>query len=219
MSEKYQSKYQQIFHKDANCVVMNDPHFHAPVTLNAGEVKGVPAFDNEDIDDEIKEDGDEALPLALSNIIFKESLFHQEQEFLDLKATIASYVSTTATATSDCIVANKMCEWYYIMKALDEAKFLNSDKTDNASFVRQMTAWFPDILTTSKDSEDKTVRSIAKAISDERRKWQKANKNIEPSIRDMGALAPHTDVSRNDSQRRIRTTIALFKALEKIKRG
>lgn len=54
MSEKYQSKYQQIFHKDANCVVMNDPHFHAPVTLNAGEVKGVPAFDNEDIDDEIK---------------------------------------------------------------------------------------------------------------------------------------------------------------------
>ena len=105
------------------------------------------------------------------------------------------------------------------MKALDEAKFLKSDKTDNASFVRQMMAWFPDIITSSKDSEDKTVRSIAKAISDERRKWQKANKNIEPSIRDMGALAPHTDVSRNDCQRRIRTTIALFKALEKLKRG
>lgn len=85
MSEKYQSKYQQIFHKDANCVVMNDPHFHAPVTLNAGEVKGVPAFDNEDIDDEIKKDGDEALPLALSNIISKNPSFKGNKNSLILK--------------------------------------------------------------------------------------------------------------------------------------
>lgn len=42
MADTYQSKYQQIFHENANCVVMNDPQFHAPVTLNAGQAKGLP---------------------------------------------------------------------------------------------------------------------------------------------------------------------------------
>lgn len=38
MDEKYQNKYQQVFHESANCIVMNDAQFLQPVTLNAGEV-------------------------------------------------------------------------------------------------------------------------------------------------------------------------------------
>lgn len=42
MSENYQNKYQQVFHENANCIVLNDAQFHQPVTLNAGQVKGLP---------------------------------------------------------------------------------------------------------------------------------------------------------------------------------
>ena len=42
MAETYQNKYQQVFHENANCIVMNDPQFHQPVTFNAGQVKGMP---------------------------------------------------------------------------------------------------------------------------------------------------------------------------------
>lgn len=43
MAETYQNKYQQVFEKGSNCVVMNDPQFHQPVTLYAGGgVKGLP---------------------------------------------------------------------------------------------------------------------------------------------------------------------------------
>lgn len=42
MAETYQSKYQQVFYKDANCIVMNDPQFHQPVTFHTGQAKGLP---------------------------------------------------------------------------------------------------------------------------------------------------------------------------------
>lgn len=42
MADTYQSKYQQNFHENCNCIIMNDPEFHAPVTLNAGQTKGLP---------------------------------------------------------------------------------------------------------------------------------------------------------------------------------
>ena len=43
MSETYQSKYTQHFADNCNCVVINDPHYHAPVTINAGQAKNLPA--------------------------------------------------------------------------------------------------------------------------------------------------------------------------------
>lgn len=42
MAETYQNKYQQNFEKGSNCIVMNDPQFHQPVTFHAGQVKGLP---------------------------------------------------------------------------------------------------------------------------------------------------------------------------------
>jgi len=35
--EKYECKYKQIYEKDSNCNVFNDPHFSGPVTINAGQ--------------------------------------------------------------------------------------------------------------------------------------------------------------------------------------
>ena len=43
MTEMYQSKYYQNFADNCNCVVINDPHYHAPVTINAGQAKNLPA--------------------------------------------------------------------------------------------------------------------------------------------------------------------------------
>lgn len=38
----YQNKYQQVFHENSNCTILNDPQFHQPVTFNTGGVKGLP---------------------------------------------------------------------------------------------------------------------------------------------------------------------------------
>lgn len=42
MSDTYQSKYTQNFAENCNCVIINDPHYHAPVTINAGQAKNLP---------------------------------------------------------------------------------------------------------------------------------------------------------------------------------
>lgn len=47
MAENYQNKYQQVFHENSGCIVMNDPVFHQPVTLYAGQVKGLPLTDQQ----------------------------------------------------------------------------------------------------------------------------------------------------------------------------
>ena len=31
------------FAENSNCVIINDPHYHAPVTINAGQAKNLPA--------------------------------------------------------------------------------------------------------------------------------------------------------------------------------
>ena len=42
MSETLQNKYSLHFEANCNCVVINDPHYHAPVTINAGQAKNLP---------------------------------------------------------------------------------------------------------------------------------------------------------------------------------
>lgn len=42
MSETFQNKYSLLFEANCNCVVINDPHYHAPVTINAGQAKNLP---------------------------------------------------------------------------------------------------------------------------------------------------------------------------------
>lgn len=42
MSETYQNKYSMHFAENSNCVIINDPHYHAPVTINAGQAKNLP---------------------------------------------------------------------------------------------------------------------------------------------------------------------------------
>ena len=42
MSETFQNKYSLHFEANCNCVVINDPHYHAPVTINAGQAKNLP---------------------------------------------------------------------------------------------------------------------------------------------------------------------------------
>ena len=42
MSETFQNKYSLHFEANCNCVVINHPHYHAPVTINAGQSKNLP---------------------------------------------------------------------------------------------------------------------------------------------------------------------------------
>lgn len=40
MSETYTNKYNMVFHENANCTVINDAHYHAPVTIISGKTHG-----------------------------------------------------------------------------------------------------------------------------------------------------------------------------------
>ena len=42
MSATFQNKYSMHFAENSNCVIINDPHYHAPVTINAGHAKNLP---------------------------------------------------------------------------------------------------------------------------------------------------------------------------------
>ena len=42
MSETFQNKYSLHFEANCNCVVINDPHYHAPVTIKSGQAKNLP---------------------------------------------------------------------------------------------------------------------------------------------------------------------------------
>lgn len=42
MPDTCEIKYEMNFAENSNCIVINNPHYHAPVTINAGQAKNLP---------------------------------------------------------------------------------------------------------------------------------------------------------------------------------
>ena len=90
--------------------------------------------------------------IAQSNIIFNPHIFTTETCYRKLYETILSFIKQREATTENENETNRkfqinpeiQAEWYYILKAIDEAKVTRrSRKLTDADFLRQMRIWFP----------------------------------------------------------------------------
>lgn len=141
--------------------------------------------------------------IAQSNIIFNPYIFTTEACYRKLYETIRSFIKQRETNTeneneTNCklqINPEIQAEWYYILKAIDEAKVARrSRKLTDADFLRQMRIWFPaSFLIKENEDEEKMIRRYASSLSAERQKWTESSEKQEIAISDMIAHSQKRD--------------------------
>lgn len=125
---------------------------------------------------------EEAVNASLNNFIFSPSLFATAERLGRLYDLIASALEELQGKN----------ELFWLYAALEDAEVMNF-QTKDVSFVSQMQEWFPDSPWLDCDP-----RSIAKAISTERRKWvQKGERvkvaNLRASRQQFAKMMQNTD--------------------------
>lgn len=133
-------------------------------------------------------------PLASSNIIFNPHLFTTEAHYERLRETIFAFFGRNGEEEPNGlpqIAPEIQAEWYYILKAINEAGVTGYRKLTTMNFLKQMLAWYPSLFIRSDEHEDdgKMLRRYASSISAERNRWMSGVERHEASIRDMFALA------------------------------
>lgn len=181
------------------------------------------ATDEKDRKNSIKEE--DVPSFALSNIIFNPKIFTNEQQYAQLRNVILSFINQEEEKVSKeeyKIDPNIKVEWYFIKKAICEAKVASKHKLTDTNFVRQMRAWFPACFETEKNKEEEKiiVHRYAEAISYERNKWLvkvKESDKKEIPIKDM--ISHGQTFNHNESKTRHRFFISkkLKKKLEDLK--
>ena len=141
--------------------------------------------------------------IAQSNIIFNPYIFTTEACYRKLYETIRSFIKQREATTENENETNRsfqinseiQAEWYYILKAIDEAKVTRrSRKLTDADFLRQMRIWFPaSFLMKEDENEEKMIRRYASSLSAERQKWTESSEKQEIAISDMIAHSQKRD--------------------------
>ena len=144
--------------------------------------------------------------IAQSNIIFNPHIFTTETCYRKLYETIRSFIKQREATTENENETNRkfqinseiQAEWYYILKAIDEAKVTRrSRKLTDADFLRQMRIWFPAFFLMKEDEdEEKMIRRYASSLSVERQKWIESSEKQEIAISDMIAHSQKRDRDR-----------------------
>ena len=144
--------------------------------------------------------------IAQSNIIFNPHIFTTETCYRKLYETIRSFIKQREATTENENETNRkfqinseiQAEWYYILKAIDEAKVTRrSRKLTDADFLRQMRIWFPAFFLMKEDEdEEKMIRRYASSLSVERQKWIESSEIQEIAISDMIAHSQKRDRDR-----------------------
>ena len=144
--------------------------------------------------------------IAQSNIIFNPHIFTTETCYRKLYETIRSFIKQREATTENENETNRkfqinpeiQAEWYYILKAIDEAKVTRrSRKLTDANFLRQMRIWFPAFFLMKEDEdEEKMIRRYASSLSVERQKWIESSEKQEIEISDMIAHSQKRDRDR-----------------------
>lgn len=130
---------------------------------------------------------------ANTNIIFSSRLFTEETHYEQIRTAIFSFIKhdeNNKSEKSHQIDSKIQSEWYYILKAIDEAGVTGNKKLTTANFLKQMLAWYPSLFIRNNEHEDdgKMLRRYASSISAERSKWITGTEKTEASIRDMFAI-------------------------------
>ena len=129
----------------------------------------------------------------LRSIIFKEHLFDSNSKLIKLRDTIAAAIdmgdATIMYGKPQQIRINPavQSEWYYIVKAIEEADIANRKMSDTG-FVEQMVEWFPMLFPDETLEKFKNFkRRLARSISGERSLWKKGKAKQEVTLREMWA--------------------------------
>ena len=129
----------------------------------------------------------------LRNIIFSERLFDSNARLSKLRDTIAAAIdmgdATIMYGEPQEVRINPavQSEWYYIIKALEEARVTRS-KISVTGFIEQVMEWYPMLFPDgTKEEWEKFKRRLSKSISDEKSLWKQGRMKEVVSLRDMWA--------------------------------
>lgn len=126
---------------------------------------------------------------AQSNSIFRASVFTTEKAYGQLYKAILAFVKQAGVEPAEKFQIDPACqaEWYYVLKGLAEADNVLRSGVKDTDFVRQMLAWYPELIVRKEGEEEKeVVRRYAQCISAQRKHWVTKDRR-EMSINDMFA--------------------------------
>jgi hypothetical protein len=128
----------------------------------------------------------------LRNHIFIEKIFDTNERLLKLRNTIASAIDMGEATImygkpqDYRINPEAQNEWYYIVKAIEEAGVAKDFAITH--FIEQMQEWFPTLFPNeSKEEWEKFKRRLSKSISEEKGLWKHGKMKEVIPLRDMWA--------------------------------
>lgn len=124
--------------------------------------------------------------------IFDERIFNSNERLKKLRDTIAAAIdmgdATIMYGQPQQVRINPevQSEWYYIVKAIEEAKVAR--KFTVPGFIDQMTEWFPMLFPDeNKEQWENYKRRLSKSISDEKSLWRFGKMKEVVTLREMWA--------------------------------
>ena len=164
----------------ADGAVHNDHHREMTINVSgktdmAALMKAFMSEDAEVVEGMQEEIEKEEEPLR--NFIFQDRIFDTNERLMALRNTIASAIDMAGatimygTPQEVRINPNAQNEWYYIVKAIEEAGIAKDFAVTH--FIGQMIEWFP-ILFPSDSQEEREAfkRRLSKSISEEKGLWK-----------------------------------------------
>ena len=128
----------------------------------------------------------------LRNQIFIEKIFDTNDRLLRLRNCIASAIDMGEATImygkpqDYRINPEAQNEWYYIVKAIEEADVAKNFAITH--FIEQMQEWFPTLFPSeSKEEWEKFKRRLSKSISEEKGLWKHGKMKEVIPLRDMWA--------------------------------
>lgn len=140
------------------------------------------------------QDAPQAEEEPLRNFLFSTTLFSTNEKLMDLRRVIAAAIDMGDAAMlygvpqEMRINPGVMGEWYYIVKAIEEAHVAKS-KFSTTTFIEQMTSWFPLIFSSCSSPQEWEAykRRLSKAISSEKSLWRHGKAGEIIPLREMWA--------------------------------
>lgn len=138
----------------------------------------------------------------LENIIFNHRIFDTDDKLTKLRDLIAASINMgedngkLVLPEKEQINPGAKNEWYYILKAIEEAGVINGRKFKDSTFIEQMISWFPWLFQFDSAEEMNVYkRNWQKSISHERSLWRRKG-NVTP-IKDMWANYKNLNLERS----------------------
>ena len=181
-----------IYQTNENCQVFTGPIsgcvFAMPgATVNHTAVQKVTGESNDE-----KEECDDVVEEPLRNHIFDDRIFDSNARLSKLRDTIAAAIdmgdATIMYGQPQEVRINPevQSEWYYIVKAIEEAKVAR--KFTVTGFIDQMVEWLPVLFPSeTKEQWEKYKRRLSKSISDEKSLWRFGKMKEVVTLREMWA--------------------------------